>query len=72
MEIKTIFELNSDDNKSKCTSNAKGIFKSAKKIMKNSTPNKVPQLLLLNILTKFLIERKYLMNTLSFVSRKHI
>ena len=63
MQNKTIFELNSDDNKSKCTSNAKDVFKSAKKIMKNSTPNKVPQLLLLNFLTKFLIEKNEHINS---------
>ena len=31
------------------------------------TSGKIPQLLLLNFLTKFLTERKYLMNTLAFV-----
>ena len=39
--------------------------------MKNSTPSKPPQLLLLNFLAKFLTERKYLMNTLIFVRQKY-
>ena len=30
--------------------------------MKNSTPRKLPLLLLLNVLGKFITERKYLMN----------
>ena len=40
------------------------------KFMKNSTPNKLPQLLLLNFLAKFQtenIEKKYQMNNLIFV-----
>ena len=37
------------------------------KFMTNSTPNKLPQLLLLNILAKLLTEGKYLINTLIFV-----
>ena len=41
-----------------------------KKFMKNSTPSKLPQLLLLNFVAKFLTERKYLMNTLIFVRQK--
>ena len=43
-----IFELYTDGSKSKYSNNHRGIFKSAKKIMKNSTPSKLPQLLLLN------------------------
>ena len=38
-----------------------------KNFLKNSTPRKLPQLLLLKFLAKFLTERKYLMNTLNFV-----
>ena len=38
-----------------------------KDFMKNSTPRKLPQLLLLNFLAKFLAERKYLMNNSTFV-----
>ena len=41
-----------------------------KNFMKNSTPNKLPQLLLLNFLAKFQtenIEKKYQMNNLIFV-----
>ena len=43
-----------------------------KKFMRNSAPNKIPQLLLLNFLAKFLTERKYLMNTLIFVRQKYL
>ena len=32
-----MFELYTDDNKSKCSSNPKDIFKSTKEFMKNST-----------------------------------
>ena len=41
MQIQTIFELHNNDNKSKYS---KYILISAKKIMKNSTPRKFPQL----------------------------
>ena len=51
MPIQTIFELHTEDNKSKYS---KDILKSAKTIMKNPTPGKLPQLLLLNFLAKFL------------------
>ena len=37
MQNQTIFELYTDDNKSKYSSNHKDILKSAKKIIKNST-----------------------------------
>ena len=43
-----------------------------KKNMKNSIPSKLPQLLLLNFLAKFLAERKYLMNILIFVRQKYL
>ena len=43
-----------------------------KKIMKNSTQSKLPQLLLLSFLAKFPTERKYLMNTLIFVRQKYL
>ena len=72
MQNQTIFTLYVDDNKSKYSSNPKDILKSAKKVMKNSTPSKVPLLLLLNLLAKFLTERKYLMNTLIFVRLKYL
>ena len=36
------------------------------------TSSKLPQLLLLNFLAKFLTERKYLMNTLIFLKRKFL
>ena len=66
MQNQTIFELYTDDNKSKYASNPKDIVKSGnKKFMKNSTPSELPQLLLLNLFGKFLIERKYLMNTIN-------
>ena len=38
MQNQTIFELYTDGNKSKYSSNPKEILKSAKKFMKNSTP----------------------------------
>ena len=46
--------------------------KKKKKKLKNFIPSKVPQLLLLNFLAKLITERKYLMNTLIFVRRKHL
>ena len=74
MQNQTIFELYTDDNKSKYSSNPKDILKSAKKKKKeNSTPSELPQLLLiLNLFRKFLTERKYLMNTLIFVRLKYL
>ena len=72
MQNQTIFELYTDDNKSKYSSNPKDILKSEKKIMKNSTPSELPQLLLLNLSRKFLTERKYLMKTLIFVGLKYL
>ena len=72
MQNQTIFELYPDNNKSKYSSNPKVILKSAKKIMKNSTPSELSQLLLLNLFAKFLTERKYLMNTLIFVRLKYL
>ena len=51
MQIQTIFELHTDDNKSKYS---KEILKSAKKLMKNYTPSKLPHVLLWNFLAKFL------------------
>ena len=71
MKNQTIFELHTDDNKSKYSSNPMSILKSAKKI-RNSTPSELPQLLLLNLFGKFLTERKYLMNTLIFVRLKYL
>ena len=72
MQNQTILELYTDDNKSKYSNNPKDILKSEKKIMKNYTPSELPQLLLLNLFGKFLIERKYLMNTLIFVRLKYL
>ena len=72
MQNQPIFELYTDDNKSKYSSNPKDILKSAKKFMKTPTPSKLPQLLLLNFIAKFLTERKYLMNTLIFVRLKYL
>ena len=71
MKNQAIFELYTDDNKSKYTSNAKDILKSAKKL-RNSTTSELPQLLLLNVLAKFLTKRKYLMNTLIFARLKYL
>ena len=50
----------------------RGFLNLQKKFIKNSTPRKLPQLLLLNFLAKFLTERKYLMNTLIFVRQKYL
>ena len=72
MKNQTIFELYTDDNKSKYSSNPKDILKSAKKIMKNSTPSELSQMLLLNLFGKFRTERKYLMNILIFVRLKYL
>ena len=49
MQNQTKFELYTNDNKSKYCSIPKDILKSAKKVMKNSTPSELPQLLLLNL-----------------------
>ena len=43
-----------------------------KNLMKSSTSNKLPQLLLLNFLEKFLTERKYLINSFIFVRQKYL
>ena len=69
LQNQTISELYTDDNKSKYSSNFKDIFKSVKKkIMKHFTLRRqLPKLLLLNFLAKFITERKYLMNSLTFV-----
>ena len=72
MQNQTIFKLYTDNNKSKYSSNPKDILKPAKKIMKNSTPSELSQLLLLNLFRKFLTERKYLMNILIFVRLKYL
>ena len=60
MENQTIFELYTDDNKSKYSSNPMNILNSAKKKKNiwNSTPSALPQLLLVNLFGKFLTERK--------------
>ena len=63
LQNQTISELYTDDNKSKYSSNPKDIFKSEKKIMKIDTLRRqLPKLLILNLLAKFLTEKKYLMN----------
>ena len=73
MKSQTIFELYTDDNKSKYSSNPLNTLKSAKAIYQvNSTPSALPELLLLNLFGKFLTERKYLMNTLMFVRLKYL
>ena len=51
---------------------SKNILKSAKKFMKNSTPSKFPQLLLLNFLAKLLTEEKCLMNALIYAKGKYL
>ena len=74
MQNQRIFELYTDNNKSKYSGNPKDILKSGKKkkIMKNSTPSELSQLLLLNFFGQFLTERKYLMNILIFVRLKYL
>ena len=72
-ENQTIFELYTDDNKSKYSSSPLNILKSEKKKKKsNSAPSALPELLLLNLFGKFLTERKYLMKTLIFVRLKYL
>ena len=71
MQNQTIFELYTDDSKSRYSSHPKDI-KSEKKIMEVSTPSELPQLLLLNLFRKFLTERKYLINTLIFVRLEYL
>ena len=48
MKNQTIFELYTDDNKSKYSSNPKDILKSEKRL-KNSTPSELPLPRLLNL-----------------------
>ena len=52
MQNQTISDLYTDDNKSKFSCNPKDIVKSEKKILKNITSSKIPQLLLLNFLAQ--------------------
>ena len=54
--LRTFLNLQQQKNKQK-----------TKKNYKKSTQSKLPQLLLLNFVAKFLTERKYLMNILIFV-----
>ena len=71
MQNQTISEIYTNDNKSKLSSNPTDILKSAKKIVKNFIPKtQVPKLPLLNLLAKFLTERKYLINNFAFARRK--
>ena len=70
MKNQTIFELCTDENKSKYSSNPKDILKSAK--TNYEALRQIPQLLILNLFAKFLTERKYLMNTLIFVRLKYL
>ena len=72
MQNQTIFELYTDENKSKNSSSPNDILKSGKTFIKNSTPSKFLQLLLLDFLAKFLTERKYLMDTLILVRQKYL
>ena len=72
MKNQTIFELYTDDNKSKYSSSPLNILKSEKKKKSNSAPSALPELLLLNLFGKFLTERKYLMKTLIFVRLKYL
>ena len=72
MQNQTIFKLYTDDKKTRYSSNPKDILKSAKKIMKNSTSSKLPQLLLLNFSATFPAEKKDLMKTLTFVRQKFL
>ena len=67
-----MFELYTDHNKSKYSSIYKDIVKSVKKIMKSYTSSKLPQLLLLCFLVKFLTGKKNLMNTLIFARWKYL
>ena len=73
LQNQTISELYSDNNKSKHSSNLKGIFKSAKKNYEKFSPRRqLPKLLLLNFLAKLSTERKYLMNNLTLLRQKYL
>ena len=67
MQNETIFELYTDDNKSKYSSNLKGIYKSAKKFYEKLYTEQTSTAATTIFLAKFLTERKYLMNTLIYV-----
>ena len=57
----------------KTFSNPKDIIKSAKNVTKKFKPRRqLPKLLLLNFLSKFLTERKYIINDLSFARQKYL
>ena len=64
MQNQTIFELYTDDNKSKYS--ILRTYLNLRKNYENSTSNNFPKLILLNFSSEFLTERKYLMNTLIF------
>ena len=57
MQYQAIYELYTDDNKSKNSSNPRDFLKSERKTMTNSTPRKLPPLILLKLLAKFLTKR---------------
>ena len=65
-----MFELYTDDNKSKYSSNPKDIPKSSKKIMKLCT--KRTSIAATTEFVKFLTERKNLINTLDVISSDEI
>ena len=72
MQNQTISQLYTDNNNSKYSCNPKNILKSAKKIMKIFTSWRQLPKLLPSFSAKFLTERKYLMNNVSFVKQKYL
>ena len=71
MKNQTIFELYTDDNKSKYSSNPKDILKSEKKYEKLYT-KRTSTAATTDFFRKFLTERKYPMDTLIFVRLKYL
>ena len=68
MQNETISELYTDDKKVKYSSNPNDVLKSVKTFMKIFMQRRErPKILLLNILLKFLTERKYHINNFNIV-----
>ena len=65
-------KLYTDDNKSKYSSTTKDILKSAKTFYEKLHTKQTSTAATTKFLSKFLTERKYLMNTLIFVRQKYL
>ena len=73
LQNESLSDLYTDDNKSKYSSNLRRFYEFWKIFMKNFTARRqLPKLLLMVFLAKFLTERKYLMNSLTFVRQKSL